>query len=125
MAIFSKKEETKEDAQYQVDASSGTAPKTSTILVPSILVQPRISEKSGKLVTLNKYVFKVQSGANKVEVKKAVESAYKVRVTQVNIVNNHGKARNFGSRAGRISGFKKAIVTLKKGDTIAGLTDGV
>ena len=125
MAILAKKQETKEEAQYKVGDSSGSSPKPSGVMVPSILIQPRISEKSGKLAAMNKYVFKVKTGANKVEVKKAVESAYKVRVIQVNIVNNHGKARTFGSTSGRTSGFKKAIVTLKKGDTIEGMTDSI
>ncbi|MBI5529939.1 MAG: 50S ribosomal protein L23 [Candidatus Doudnabacteria bacterium] len=91
--------------------------------IPSVLVSPRISEKAGHLVKLNKYVFKVGMGANKVEVKKAVEDAYKVKVLQVNMVINRGKQRNFGQRSGRTSSFKKAIVTLKKGDKIEGLTD--
>ena len=122
MAIFSKKtEEKKEDVNYKVDASS-TGP---SIKIPTILIQPRISEKAAQQAKLNKYVFKVATGTNKIEVKKAVEIAYKVKVTQVNIVRNQGKARNFGNRVGRTQAFKKAIVTLRKGDSIAGLTDVV
>lgn len=115
MAIFSKKEDSSNDA--------GNAVKASTVKVPAILVQPRISEKSGHLASLNKYVFKVKLSANKVEVKKAVENAYKVKVLQVNIVRNQGKKRNFGRMAGRTSAFKKAIVTLKSGEKIEGLTE--
>jgi large subunit ribosomal protein L23 len=126
MAIFGKKPEAQEEVQYQKTSDSvkpGSA--SASVKIPSVLVQPRISEKAGHLVKLNKYVFKVKNDANKVEVKKAVEAAYKVRVTQVNMVSNQGKNRNFGNRAGRTSSFKKAIVTLKKGDTIDGLTDVV
>ena len=122
MAFFSKKTgEKKEDVNYQVDASSA-AP---AIKIPTILIQPRISEKAGHLAKLNKYVFKVATDTNKVEVKKAVEAAYKVKVTQVNIVRNLGKTRNFGNRKGMTSSFKKAIVTLRTGDSIQGLTDVV
>jgi large subunit ribosomal protein L23 len=69
---------------------------------------------------MNKYVFTIKRDSNKVEVKKAIESAYKVHVIQVNIITNAGKARNFGKTTGRTQGFKKAIVTLKKGDKIEG-----
>jgi len=126
MALFSKKPEDQEETKYQV-AKSDTpkAAAVPTIQIPSVLVQPRISEKAAKLAQIDKYVFKVGRGANKVDVKKAVELAYKVRVLQVNMVTNLGKSRNFGQRAGRTQGFKKAIVTLRKGDKIEGLTDVV
>ena len=65
------------------------------------------------------------SQSNKVEVKKAVEAAYKVKVTQVNIITNQGKSRNFGRTSGMTSGFKKAIVTLRKGDKIEGMTETI
>ena len=126
MALFSRKKEVKEDTKYQVSSDSQKSDGTITVpKIPQVLVQPRISEKAGHLVKLNKYVFKVKDRANKVEVKKAVESFYKVHVTQVNIIRNLGKTKNFGNRKGETSGFKKAIVTLRKGDTIQGLTDVV
>lgn len=95
------------------------------VVLPALLVQPRISEKAGHLVNLNKYVFMVKPFANKVEVRKAVQAAYKVRVVNVNMINVRGKKRKYGRTVGRTSGFKKAIVTLKKGDKIEGLTDVV
>ena len=125
MAIFGKKPEAKEEIQYQKASDSVKPAQTSSIKIPSVLIQPRISEKAGHLAELNKYVFKVKLDANKVEVKKAVEAAYKVRVTQVNMVRVQGKNRNFANRTGRTSAFKKAIVTLKEGDKIEGLTDVV
>jgi len=127
MAIFSKKPEVKDDkVEYKKDdKSSATAGNGPIIKIPTILIQPRISEKAGSLAQMNKYVFLVAKAANKVEVKKAVEAAYKVKVTQVNAINNHGKKRNFGRTKGTTSDFKKAIVTLKKGDKIEGLTDVV
>jgi len=126
MAIFSKKPNTDSKVEYKADdKSSGTAANVPDLKIPTILIQPRISEKAGALAQLNKYVFLVAKGANKVEVKKAVEAAYKVKVIQVNVVNNHGKKRNFGRTKGVTADFKKAIVTLKKGDKIEGLTDVV
>ncbi len=79
---------------------------------------PRISEKASKGLKDGKYVFNVEKKANKIDVKKAVENAYKVKVLRVNMVLNKGKVRNFGRVAGKTSGFKKAIVTLKSGDKI-------
>ena len=123
MAIFSKKPEDK-DAQVQYStASSAAGASAPSIKIPTVLIQPRVSEKAGHLAGQNKYVFKILNSANKVEVKKAVESFYKVHVTQVNIINNQGKNRTYGRTSGRTSSLKKAIVTLKKGDKIAGLTD--
>ena len=125
MALFSRKKEPKQDTQYQVSSDSTKSANVNVPKIPQVLVQPRISEKAGHLAKLNKYVFMVKPAANKVEVKKAVENFYKVHVTQVNMVRNQGKVRNFGNRSGKTSGFKKAIVTLRKGDKIEGLTDVV
>jgi len=118
MAIFSKKTESVKE-----DVASAAPAALADIKIPSVLVQPRISEKAGHLTSLNKYVFKVKPQANKIEVKKAIETFYKVKVLQVNMIRNQGKNRNFGRTSGKTSGFKKAIVTLKKGDKIEGLTD--
>ncbi len=125
MALFGKKTDAaKDEVKYEVPAQAA-ATSLNFAKIPTVLTQPRISEKAGRLAGMNKYVFKVANKANKVEVKKAVEAAYKVRVTQVNIVTNQGKKRNFGSKTGMTSAFKKAIVTLKQGDKIEGLTDVV
>ncbi len=121
MAIFSKKS----DDEKKETVAGATVATSSSVKVPAVLLQPRISEKAGHLVSLNKYVFKVKNSANKIEVKKAVENAYKVKVTQVNIIRMEGKHRNYGRTSGKMSDFKKAIVTLKKGDKIEGLTDVV
>ena len=118
-AMEDKKEKT--ESAVKADASK----KTAAINIPTVLIMPRISEKAGKLAALNKYVFKVKTNANKVEIKKAIESNYKVKVVQVNIINNQGKLRNFGQRSGKTQALKKAIVTLKKGDKIEGLMDVV
>ena len=125
MALFSRKKESKEDAQYQTSSAQAKSDAVSIPKIPNVLIQPRISEKAGRQAAMNKYVFSVKGSANKVEVKKAVETFYKVRVTQVNIIRNQGKIKNFGNRQGRTSNFKKAIVTLRAGDKIQGLTDVV
>jgi len=83
-----------------------------------ILKEPHVSEKATVLNEQDKYVFKVYSSANKTETKKAVESLYGVRVKDVNIVNIPRKRKIFRGMEGFKSGYKKAIVTLEKGQKI-------
>jgi len=89
-----------------------------------ILKNPLITEKGTELSSLNKYVFEVSSGANRIEVKKAVEELYGVTVLKVNMMNFQGKKRRYGRNIGRTRDFRKAIVTLRQGDTIQ-LFEGV
>jgi large subunit ribosomal protein L23 len=65
----------------------------------------------------------VKKPANRVEVKKAVEKQYKVKVLNVNMINTRGKQKNFGRITGKTSPIRKAVVTLKKGESIKGLTE--
>ncbi|MBI3232141.1 MAG: 50S ribosomal protein L23 [Candidatus Doudnabacteria bacterium] len=124
MALFGKKEDKKEEKQEAKASEVATAAVSEfSLSLPALLVQPRVSEKAGQLARLNKYAFVVKNNANKVEVKKAVELKYKVKVTQVNMINTQGKTKNFGRTMGRTSDFRKAIVTLRKGESIKGLTD--
>src|SRR3990167_1773685 len=121
MAIFSKKVEKIEEQKQEKTADvQAVQSENISLNLPQVLVQPRISEKASALAKLNKYVFVVKKKANKVEVKKAVESKYQVRVVQVNMVNTQGKTKSFGRTPGRTAAFRKAIVTLKEGDTIKG-----
>lgn len=83
-----------------------------------VLKRPLITEKTSDLSLSNKYIFVVGETANKNEVKKSVESLYKVNVLSVNIVKVPRKKRHRGRVAGWKSGFKKAIVTIKEGDKI-------
>ncbi|HRX43919.1 50S ribosomal protein L23 [Candidatus Dojkabacteria bacterium] len=86
-----------------------------------IVLKPVVSEKSYSLANeSNKYVFFVDSGVNKIEIKNAVEKKYKVKVLSVNIVIKPGKmVRDWKSnKSSRKSDKRKAIVTLKKGDKI-------
>jgi large subunit ribosomal protein L23 len=83
-----------------------------------VLRRPLITEKSTALQAQNKYAFKIADGANKMMVKQAVEKAFKVRVTGVNVVTMRGKERRVGRRIVRTNPWKKAIVTLQVGDKI-------
>lgn len=82
--------------------------------ITSIIVQPRLSEKAVALDKLNKYVFTVRKSANKIQIRKALEKFYGITIAQVNVVNIEGKTRRYGSTHGKMSDFKKAIVTLTK-----------
>ncbi len=84
-----------------------------------ILLEPMVSEKGWKLQEENKYVFKIHHKANKVQVKRAVETLFKVRVTKVWVMNRLGKPRRRKIwQAGRTQGWKKAIVQLAKDNRI-------
>ncbi len=83
-----------------------------------ILKKPVISEKSMDLVQENKYTFLVESNANKIEIKRAVEELFKVKVEKVRTIRYKGRLKRVRGRLGRTPGFKKAIVTLKEGNKI-------
>ncbi len=83
-----------------------------------VLRRPLITEKSTALQAMNKYAFEVADGANKPMVKQAVEKAFKVTVTGVNVVTMRGKTRRMGRREITTNPWKKAVVTLKAGDKI-------
>jgi large subunit ribosomal protein L23 len=83
-----------------------------------VLVRPLITEKAANFGVLNKYAFVVTGNSNKVEIAKSVYAVYGVKPVSVNVVCVKGKAVTRGRIKGRRSDLKKAIVTLKKGDTI-------
>ncbi len=84
-----------------------------------VVRRPLITEKSSKLQGLrNQFRFEVAPSANKSEVKKAVETLFSVKVVKVNMLNMPSKARRMFGRPGETRPWKKAVVTLKKGDTI-------
>jgi large subunit ribosomal protein L23 len=112
------KEEKKTDAKP-------AALKENTGRAHRVLQQYHLSEKTNMHSAQGRYVFVVDKNANKIEIKKAVESVYDVHVTGVNTVNTKGKHRTYGKTAGRTSNWKKAIVTLKAGEKISGLAEGV
>ncbi len=84
-----------------------------------IIKVPLITEK-GSLIAekSNQVLFKVRPEANKIEVKKAVEVLFKVRVVKVRMIRYLGKIRRVGKTMGRLPQWKKAYVTLKEGDKI-------
>ena len=89
-----------------------------------VLRRPVITEKNTLLVEQNKYTFEVAQDANKPQIREAVEKAFKVKVTSVNVIHMPGKMRRAGRRRGMTSSWKKAIVTLEPGNKIE-LFEGV
>ena len=104
------------------DAETKTAPKAKIEHGESdahrVLVAPVVSEKTSRLEALGQYVFEVAAGANKVEIKKAVERHYRVHVDKVNVVKVGGKIVRRGRTEGKRKDWSKAYVTLKKGETL-------
>ncbi len=86
--------------------------------VYEVLRRPLVTEKSTVLQGLNKYAFEVADDANKLQIKQAVEKAFKVTVTGVNVVTMQGKKKRMGRREVVTLPWKKALVTLKAGDKI-------
>lgn len=89
-----------------------------------VIEEPLVTEKGSYLAAENKYAFRVARGANKTQIKEAVEKAFDVTVTQVNVMNVRGKSRRWGMRRVSRPSWKKAIVTLAEGDKIE-LFEGV
>ncbi len=89
-----------------------------------ILLENLISEKATALASQNKYVFRVLKHAGKFQIKEAIEGYYGVRVVSVNTIKISPKKRIQGRTIGWKKGFKKAVVTLRQGDTI-GAVEGV
>ncbi|MCB9808784.1 50S ribosomal protein L23 [Candidatus Nomurabacteria bacterium] len=84
-----------------------------------VLIKPRLSEKAARLGSdENVYTFDVSPRANKIQIKKAIEVYYKVTPTKVNVVNQAPRKDTFRGRPAHVAGTKKAMVFLKKGDTI-------
>lgn len=88
------------------------------------LIEPMVSEKASILAAQGKYVFKVSRDANKIEIKKAVEKVFNVRVQDVNVLNVRGKEVRFGRVSGTTKSWRKAVVTLVPGQKIE-LYEGV
>ncbi len=76
-----------------------------------VIKKPLITEKSSGFESLGKYAFLVRADSNKVQIKKAVEGIFKVKIKRVNIINVHGKSKIFKNQKGNRPGFKKAIIT--------------
>ena len=88
------------------------------------IISPLLTEKSTNLSEQNKIVFKVPRDANKINLKKNIEKIFKVNVTKINIVNKQNRTKITRGKKVKIQGYKKAIITLKKGQSID-LTNGI
>jgi large subunit ribosomal protein L23 len=85
-----------------------------------IVISPMITEKTSSLQSINNsYTFKVSLNANKIEIAKAIEKIFNVNVLSVNTICQSGKVKRLGRYTGKRADWKKAIVKLKAGDTIA------
>ena len=107
-------------AKVKVTETTPEVAKVSSIVITQVssILHPYVSEKATRLENMNQYMFKVVRSANKPEVKKAIQNRYKVTVVAVNMINMPSKKRTVGRHVGTKAGFRKAIVTLKEGDTI-------
>ena len=88
----------------------------------STLKRPIITEKANGLQAAGRYTFEVERTANKVQIKKDIEALYGVTITDINTMRTNGKIKSKSMKGGAVSGRrahgKKAIVTVKEGDTI-------
>ena len=88
------------------------------------ILSPLVTEKSTNLSDQNKIIFKVPSKTNKTNLKKNIEKIFKVNVTKINIINKQSRKKIVRGRKVKVRGYKKAIITLKKGQNID-LTTGI
>lgn len=109
-------EETKKAVEKteEILVAPGSVSNASSLL----LVAPHVSEKAAVLASKGTYVFDVPCSANKLEVRKAVESLYSVHVSDVRMVRGKGKVVRRGRVAGSRKDWKKALVSLKKGEKL-------
>ena len=83
-----------------------------------IILTPIITEKSTNMSSLNKVTFKVSKTASKKLIKKSIEKLYKVNVIKINTLNSKERSKLVRGRIAKKSGYKKAIITLKEGQSI-------
>ena len=83
-----------------------------------LIISPNITEKATSLSEFNKIVFKVHKGSSKSSIKKSIEKIFKVNVVKINTINLKGKSKMVKNKKTFKPGYKKAIITLKKGQSI-------
>ena len=88
------------------------------------ILSPLVTEKSTNLSEINKVVFKVNNLADKKSIKKSIEKIFKVNVIKINIINKQRRIKIARGKKAKVRGYKKAIITLKKGQNID-LTTGI
>jgi large subunit ribosomal protein L23 len=86
----------------------------------NIIIAPIRTEKTENILSQgqNKYYFRVALNANKIEIKKAIEELFKVKVIKCDTIRVKGKRKNWGRKSGKRADWKKAVLTLREGDTI-------
>ena len=107
----------KKDSEKAVVKKTEKESKTPSIAY-KVLVKPLVTEKAADLQVQNKYVFEVSVKANKITIAQAIEELYGVKPEGINIIRMRGKNVRYGRTRGTTKKWKKAIVTLKKGDSI-------
>ena len=88
------------------------------------ILSPFVTEKSTNLSDQNKIIFKVPNKTNKINLKKNIEKIFKVNITKINIINKQPRKKIVKGKKVKVIGYKKAIITLKKGQNID-LTTGI
>jgi large subunit ribosomal protein L23 len=122
--LYAEKETKKTTSTTDTKNTKSKTSKKSTGNAYKVLVKPVVTEKATNLVTDNKYAFVVGNRANKIEIAKSVKAIYGVDVLDVNIIRVNGKKVTRGRIRGKRNDYKKAIVTIKKGQSIS-LYEGV
>lgn len=117
MAIFGSKKKKTEETKQVAKAAAPVAVGSSSHSA-AVILRPRVTEKSGILSQTGVYTFEVAKNSNKDSIAKAVKALYKVSPIRVAITNLPAKNVFVKGRKGMVSGVKKALVTLKKGDKI-------
>lgn len=108
----------KKSTEKQAPSKGKAESKKKYIDAYKVLVRPIVTEKVSDMGEQNKYAFEVSTSTNKVEVSKAIEGVYGVKPQKVNIIKMKGKRVRLGMTRGRRKDWKKAMITLPKGETI-------
>lgn len=118
MNIFGKKNEEKAIVIEKNEIEKTDKPQLALNVFSKAILSPHLTEKARLLGKVNKYVFKIDKNSNKIQIQKAIEKMYKVKVKKVAVISIPSKTRRVGRYEGKKSGFKKAIVTLFEGNKI-------
>jgi large subunit ribosomal protein L23 len=124
--VVAKKQESEKHEKVKPEAAVLVTKQAKVVAVPlssftnvsEAILRPRVTEKSGLLSQSGRYTFEVARNANKQSISNAVNALYKVRPIKVTVLNTPIKNVFVKGRRGTVSGIRKAIVTLKKGDKI-------
>jgi len=88
------------------------------LLNHDIIIRPVITEKSSRLMEKNQYTFEVHPGANKIQIRNAIQEIFKVKVEKVHTIKVHSKPKRMGMFVGKSRSWKKAIVSVQQGQRI-------